>query len=250
VLPAPPHADPGAPLLVYSHGNATDLGTAAWIGAQLRDSLNWQVLVYEYQGYGVHSGTPPCQAALYRNAEAVATVAARVVCAPSTAVYNHAAPPGGSDAERAPAVRPFASVGRSLGCAMACHAAEAYGAATGYTHTCSLLALITPFTSVVSTKLPQNRWLRGMIASAASWFDLFKVQEAVQRLGRQTHTLVFLALNDKITPPFLAKDVYTAVPHGNKKLVCLRGGHNDTVGGDNFACVCSELSGGIKRLTG
>eukprot|EP00667_Euglena_gracilis_P019379 EG_transcript_20756 len=65
-LELPPRSDgSGLPYtLLFSHGNAEDLGQiGAWL-QMIREHCQVQVLAYEYPGYGVHPG-PPSEARLY-----------------------------------------------------------------------------------------------------------------------------------------------------------------------------------------
>jgi fermentation-respiration switch protein FrsA (DUF1100 family) len=57
--------------LIYSHGNAEDLGHLAEILAAIRDSAGVSVLAFDYRGYGQSTGGPPTTAAATRDLEAV-----------------------------------------------------------------------------------------------------------------------------------------------------------------------------------
>ncbi|CAM9428247.1 unnamed protein product [Scytosiphon promiscuus] len=56
--------------LVYSHGNATDIGAMHDRCAGIADAVGVNVLAYDYTGYGCASGTPT-EARTYRDIEAV-----------------------------------------------------------------------------------------------------------------------------------------------------------------------------------
>lgn len=56
--------------IVYSHGNATDIGAMFPIQVVLSHSLDANVVVYDYSGYG-ESGGVPLEASTYRDIEAV-----------------------------------------------------------------------------------------------------------------------------------------------------------------------------------
>ena len=57
--------------LIYSHGNAEDLGHLAGILEAIRDSAGVSVIGYDYRGYGLSTGGPPTAAAATRDLEAV-----------------------------------------------------------------------------------------------------------------------------------------------------------------------------------
>ncbi len=63
--------NPNASLtLLYSHGNAEDIGQLAPVLAELRDA-GYAVLAYDYRGYGLSTGGPPSTRGAVRDAEAV-----------------------------------------------------------------------------------------------------------------------------------------------------------------------------------
>ena len=68
---------PARPLLLYSHGNAEDLGTAYDHLQWLATSLECDVLAYDYVGYGHSSDGLMSEANMYLAAEAVYEHAAR-----------------------------------------------------------------------------------------------------------------------------------------------------------------------------
>lgn len=62
--------------ILYSHGNAEDLGHLAGVLEQLR-SAGFSVLAYDYRGYGASSGAPPTATGSYRDLAAVYRYAVR-----------------------------------------------------------------------------------------------------------------------------------------------------------------------------
>lgn len=54
--------------ILYSHGNAEDLGTLRWILEQIRDR-GYSVFAYDYRGYGLSKGKPS-EKGTYRDIEA------------------------------------------------------------------------------------------------------------------------------------------------------------------------------------
>jgi len=73
VLPTPPVVfnEKPRPLLLYSHGNAEDLGTSYDYLQWLATNLNCDVLVYDYVGYGHSSVALMSEANMYEAIEAV-----------------------------------------------------------------------------------------------------------------------------------------------------------------------------------
>jgi abhydrolase domain-containing protein 17 len=56
--------------ILYSHGNAEDLGHLAPVLRELRDA-GFAVIGYDYRGYGASTGGPPSAAGAYRDQQAV-----------------------------------------------------------------------------------------------------------------------------------------------------------------------------------
>ncbi len=57
--------------LLYSHGNAEDIGQIGWVLAGLRDGVGVSVIAYDYRGYGQSSGGRTSAAGTLRDIEAV-----------------------------------------------------------------------------------------------------------------------------------------------------------------------------------
>ena len=58
-------------VILYSHGNATDLGECHDICELMAGMLDAHVIVYDYPGYGASSKTPLCESALNSSIESV-----------------------------------------------------------------------------------------------------------------------------------------------------------------------------------
>jgi abhydrolase domain-containing protein 17 len=89
--------------LLYSHGNAEDIGQIGWVLTGLRDQVGVSVLAYDYRGYGLSSGGSASAAGTLREIEAV---------------YRHAVRDLGIDPER------LIVHGRSVGTGPALHLAS------------------------------------------------------------------------------------------------------------------------------
>lgn len=66
----PTRVTPNTKTIIYSHGNATDIGAMFPIQVVLSHSLDCNVVVYDYSGYG-ESGGVPMEANTYRDIQAV-----------------------------------------------------------------------------------------------------------------------------------------------------------------------------------
>ena len=69
-------------VVLYSHGNATDVGGCHEVCEMLANMLNAHVVVYDYPNYGVSSKAPMCEAALNASIEGMYTRLEEVGVAP------------------------------------------------------------------------------------------------------------------------------------------------------------------------
>jgi fermentation-respiration switch protein FrsA (DUF1100 family) len=74
--------------LLFSHGNAEDLGHLAPFLAGLRDA-GFAVLAYDYRGYGLSTGGPPSTAGSYRDEAAVFRHATQALKIPPSRIILH-----------------------------------------------------------------------------------------------------------------------------------------------------------------
>ena len=85
-----PSQDPHAATLLYSHGNATNIGANAQavVGFQ-KAGLN--VFIYDYRGYGESTGGPPREKLTYEDAERAWTylVTERRIAPATIVIYGH-----------------------------------------------------------------------------------------------------------------------------------------------------------------
>mmetsp|Transcript_31969 Transcript_31969/g.95744 ORF Transcript_31969/g.95744 Transcript_31969/m.95744 type:complete len:512 (-) Transcript_31969:259-1794(-) len=65
--------------IIYSHGNATDVGAMCYMQAVLAKCLDCNVVVYDYSGYGA-SGGVPLEANTYRDVKLVYDYVVRELC--------------------------------------------------------------------------------------------------------------------------------------------------------------------------
>ncbi len=118
-------AAPGMPTILYSHGNAEDIGHSQWLYHEWH-AAGLGVLAYDYQGYGLSAGTPGEQAA----------------CRAALAAWDYLLENGVSAGQ-------VAITGRSVGSGPACWLASRVDAGA--------LVLISPFTSAYAVQIPA--WL-------------------------------------------------------------------------------------------
>jgi fermentation-respiration switch protein FrsA (DUF1100 family) len=74
--------------LLYSHGNAEDLGNLAPLLARLRGA-GFAVLAYDYRGYGASSSGPPTETGVYQDEHAVYHYATDQLHIPAERIIAH-----------------------------------------------------------------------------------------------------------------------------------------------------------------
>lgn len=185
--------------ILYSHANGEDLEDAAEIGSRLRKAFMVDVVVFEYTAYGspeLRQGYAPCERALYNDATAAAREMARL--------------------------RPNARLvclGRSLGGAMAVHAARELGGR------CAALVLLSAFSSAFATKLD------GLALRLAQPLDLYRAAAELRAVAPSCAILVLHGDRDAVVPFKLASRLFDAAVTTHKKLIAVQGAdHNSTLG--------------------
>jgi alpha-beta hydrolase superfamily lysophospholipase len=85
-----PSQDPQAATLLYSHGNATNVGANAQ-GVVRFQKAGFNVFIYDYRGYGESTGGPPREKLAYEDAERAWTylVAERRIAPATIVIYGH-----------------------------------------------------------------------------------------------------------------------------------------------------------------
>ena len=92
--------------LVFSHGNAEDLGYLAPFLEALRDTAGVSVIAYDYRGYGRSSGPPASETSAYRDIEAVYGWAVETLRIPPGRIILHGRSVGSGPAVHLAATRP------------------------------------------------------------------------------------------------------------------------------------------------
>lgn len=182
---------PGRSVVVFFHGNATEIGELGWLADAL-SSRGDGILFVEYPGYGVAEGSPS-ETSIYRSA---------------TRALDEL-PKLGIDRERT------VLVGQSLGSGVAAEmAARGYG---------SRLLLISPFTSIpdiVDGLVPFG--LGGVFV-----VDKFDTLAKARQIGIET--VIAHGDADKIVPFEMGQTLSERIP-GARLEVFEGTGHNDILG--------------------
>lgn len=181
-------AQPGRSVVVFFHGNATQIGDLGWLADALRSDGNG-ILFVEYPGYGPADGSPS-EAAVYRHAARALDELPKLGVDKAHTVL----------------------VGQSLGSAVAVEmAARGYG---------SRLLLISPFSSIpdlVDGLVPFG--LAGLFVT-----DEFDTLSKARRITQPT--VVAQGDADWVVPFEMASEVAARIPAA-KLEVFEGGGHND-----------------------
>ena len=200
----PPHAT-----VVYAHGNGGNVSYCDWVGAELA-ARGFDVLLFDYRGYGRSEGEAAGEAGLYADAEAAYefVTKARGVPAGRVALY-----------------------GQSLGTAAAADVAAR--------RECGALVLESGLSSaadmagVVMPWLP--RFVRGLTKNKL---------DTVSKLPRvRCPVLVVHGDRDEIIPAAQGRKLFDAAPERKRLLVVEGAGHNDLsiVGGGKYIDTLAEF---------
>ena len=182
--------------ILFSHGNAEDLGTLCDWMRELSENLRANVLAYDYLGYGFSSapaqtGGKPTELDCYRSAEAALEylVNRRGIAAESIVLW-----------------------GRSLGTAMACHLATSTDSAFRG------LVLQSPLLSAYRIAFPFRFSLFG---------DSFKCVDMAALL--RVHVLLVHGTRDAIVPIWHSHVLLRLIPHTllEEPLFVEGAGHNN-----------------------
>lgn len=206
--------DPGAPLLVYFHGNADQVG---WGGAYLGNALGRRhglgLYAVEYPGYGLARPGSPTERGIYAAAEAL---------------LAHAEERAGVPRSR------MVLVGQSLGCAVAVEMARrGFG---------GRLVLLAPFTSTAAV----SRALYPFLAPALRllpWLVLDGFDSAAKAGSLDVPTLVVHGEEDEIVPPAMGRELAGRIP-GARLLLVPGMGHNDALEREEVLAAIASFSRG------
>jgi len=207
---------PAAATVVYFHGNGGNLSYCDWVGEHLA-GRGFDVLLFDYRGYGRSEGETSDERGLYADADAA---------------YDFVT------GERGVSPRQVVLYGQSLGTAAAADVASrrecgALVAESGLSSAADMAGVIFPW-------LP--RFLRGLTRNKL---------DTVSKLPRVgCPVLVAHGDRDEIIPVAQGRKLYEAAPEPKQLLVIPGAGHNDlpVVGGDRyFAALADFIRGSAGR---
>lgn len=187
-----------APVLVYFHGNADQLGYGpAFLGSLFQEEYALGLYGVEYPGYGLaQSSGPPTEASMYAAAEAA---------------LRHLEEGFGVDRSR------IVLFGQSIGCGVAVEMAKrGYGAK---------LILLAPFTNVPDIAMDLFPFL-GPLLRLAPWFVLDRFDNAAKAPSVEQPALVVHGTIDEVVPAWMGEKVAELLPR-SKLLLAPNMGHND-----------------------
>ena len=159
--------------LLYSHGNAGNIGDRVSIARLLRDQLGVGVFMYDYRGYGRSDGTPS-EAGLVRDARAAREALLREGVAPDHLVY----------------------FGRSLGAAVTVELTIA--------HPGRAVVLESPFASV--------RAMGNTVFPGAGYLFRTRWDSLTRIRGVQSPLLILHSDADEVVPYAQGQAVFAAAP--------------------------------------
>ncbi|MBV9923800.1 MAG: alpha/beta hydrolase [Acidobacteria bacterium] len=193
---------PAAGAVLYAHGNGGNVSYCGWVGEGL-SARGFDVLVFDYRGYGRSEGEPAGEAGLYADAEAA---------------YDFLTKERGVPAGR------VALYGQSLGTAAVADVAArrecgALVLESGLSSAADMAAVIMPW-------LP--RFVRGLTKNKL---------DTVSKLPRvRCPVLVVHGGRDTVIPAAQGRKLFEAAPEPKRLTMVERAGHNDLsiVGGEKY----------------
>jgi hypothetical protein len=202
-----PHAEPKH-WLVYCHGNGEDVARNADLAAQLRDSLEASVFLFDYRGYGHSAGRPDEAGCIADGVAAQRWLAERAGVAPGEIVL----------------------MGRSLGTAVAIAVAAEHGARA--------LVLENAFTRMTDVAAGHYPWL------PVRWL-MRNRYDSLSRIARfDGPVFASHGTSDRIVPIEFARQLFAAIPSEHKRFLEFPGlDHNDPPPGGYYAQVADFLAG-------
>lgn len=203
------NTQPAAATVVYAHGNGGNLSYCEWVGESLA-ARGFDVLLFDYRGYGRSEGETAGEGGLYADAEAAYefVTGARGVAAGRVVLY-----------------------GQSLGTAAVTDVAArrecgALVLESGLSSAADMAAVVMPW-------LP--RFLRGLTKNKL---------DTVSKLPRVgCPVLVVHGDRDEIIPVAQGRKLFDTAPEPKRLVIVERAGHNDLsiVGGEKYIDTLAEF---------
>jgi hypothetical protein len=200
---------PGGGAILYAHGNGGNVSYCVWVGESLA-ARGFDVLLFDYRGYGRSEGEPAGERGLYADTEAA---------------YDYLTQERGHPARR------VTLYGQSLGTAAVADVAArrecgALVLESGLSSAADMAALIMPW-------LP--RFVRGLTRNKL---------DTVSKLPRvRCPVLVVHGDRDEIIPDAQGRRLFDAAPEPKRLLIIEGAGHNDLsiVGGGKYIDTLAEF---------
>ena len=203
------HAQPPTATVVYAHGNGGNVSYCDWVGAALA-ARGFDVLLFDYRGYGRSEGEVAGEAGLYADAEAAYDFVTRERGVPAGRVVLY---------------------GQSLGTAAAADVAAR--------RECGALVLESGLSSAADMAAVIMPWLPSFVRGLTK-----NKLDTVSKLPRvKCPVLVANGDRDEIIPVEQGRRLFEAAP-GPKRLLIVEGaGHNDLsiVGGEKYIDSLAEF---------
>lgn len=193
---------PPAATVVYFHGNGGNLSYVSWLAGDYA-ARGFDVLLFDYRGYGRSEGEVTDERGIYMDADAAYEYVTRVRGVPAFEVVLH---------------------GQSLGTTAAVDLAarEPCGALvveSGLSSSSDMTAVLMPWLPRFTHRLARNRF------------------ESVRKVARaKCPVLVAHGERDEVIPAEQGRKLYDAAPEPKRLLTVPGAGHNDlaAVGGEEF----------------
>lgn len=192
---------PGAPTMLYLHGNAGNIGHRMHNVLGLYTACGFNILLVEYRGYG-RSGGSPSEYGLYLDAEAGMDFLLQR-----------------SDLDK----RKIFIFGRSLGGAVATQLASS----TLYSQHAAAVILENTFTSIPD--MGQHIFRTNLLQYIPWWCykNFFPSQSRISKVHQPT--LFICGMKDELVPPIMMQTLYSTSGSRQKRIEVFPGGtHNET----------------------
>ena len=204
-----PTTGPAAATVLYAHGNGGNLSYCEWVGEGLA-ARGFDVLLFDYRGYGRSEGESAGEAGLYADAEAAYDFVTK---------------------ERGVPPRRVVLYGQSLGTAAAADVAAR--------RECGALVLESGLSSAADMAAVVMPWLPGFVRRLTK-----NKLDTVSKLPRvRCPVLVVHGDRDEVIPVSQGRRLFESAPEPKRLIIMEGAGHNDlsNVGGEKYIDTLAEF---------